>query len=73
MAWQSFTKVLYAVSFAWQLGFLIAVPLVLFMAAGWYLDTIIKSSPLFLVCGVVLGLVTTGYEVYHMLQPLVKQ
>lgn len=65
-------KTFYALSLAWQLGFLIAVPIGGFLILGFWLDKKFNTSPLSLIIGVILGIVITIYEVYHLLVPLIK-
>ncbi len=65
-------KTFYALSLAWQLGFLIAVPLAGFMIAGFWLDKKINSGPFMLLAGMIVGVVITVYEVYHLLAPLIS-
>jgi F0F1-type ATP synthase assembly protein I len=65
-------KTWYAVSFAFQLGFLIAVPIGGFMFLGIWLDETFYTFPLFLIVGILAGLGITLYEVYHFLTPLIK-
>jgi F0F1-type ATP synthase assembly protein I len=66
-------KIFYAVSFAWQLGFLIAVPLGIFLFLGLLLDKHLKTNPLFLIAGGVVALIATFYEVYQWLETIVKK
>ena len=66
-------KVFYALSLAWQLGFLIAVPIGGFLLLGHLADRIFKSQPLFLIIGAAVGLTITIYEVYHLLLLLIKE
>ena len=65
-------KTFYAVSFAWQLGFLIAVPIGGFLLLGYWADGIFHTGPLLLFIGMIVGLSVTVYEVYHSLAPFVK-
>lgn len=44
----------------WELGYSIAIPLVLFALAGRLLDRHFNTSPLFLLLGVLLSLVITS-------------
>lgn len=66
-------KILYALSFAWQLGFLIAAPLTILIIIGLWIDNILKTGPLLVISGVLIGLTITIYEIYHMLLPLIKK
>lgn len=65
-------KTFYALSFAWQLGFLIAIPIGGFLFLGFLADKFLGTKPLFLFVGLVVGVVVTIYEVYHLLLPLIK-
>ena len=66
-------KTFYALSFAWQLGFLIIAPIGGFLLLGFWLDKKFNSSPFILIVGVILGVVITFYEIYHLLVPLIKK
>jgi F0F1-type ATP synthase assembly protein I len=54
-----------ALSLAWELGYLIAIPLIVFALAGRWLDKIFQSSPLFLLIGLFFALVVTTFFVYQ--------
>lgn len=47
------------VGFAWELGYTIAVPAVLFGIGGAYLDKYLHTSPLFLLLGFILAFITS--------------
>lgn len=66
-------KTWYALSLAFQLGFLIAAPILGFILLGLYLDRTYQLFPLFLILGIILGLATTFYEVFHFVSPLIKK
>lgn len=53
-----------------QLGFGIAGPLIVFIAGGVFLDKKIGTSPLFLLVGVVFGLIGAGYAMYDLVRKL---
>jgi F0F1-type ATP synthase assembly protein I len=72
MAQKNEFKIFYAVSFAWQLGFLIVGPIGGFLLLGYWIDKMAGTSPLFLMIGVMIGLGITIYEVYHMLDILIR-
>jgi len=72
MSQQSNVKIFYALSFAWQLGFLIAVPIGGFVVLGIFGDHFFKTQPLFLLLGIIIGCIITSYEVYHLLMPLIQ-
>lgn len=63
----------YAISLAFQLGFLIVVPLSGFMLLGFWGDNLLHSSPWFLLAGTLIGLGLTIYETYYFLLPLIKK
>ncbi len=66
-------KTWYAISFAFQLGFLIIVPIGGFMLLGLWGDRSFQTTPLLLIAGLVVGIFITVYEVYHLLIPLIKE
>ncbi len=53
-----------ALSLAWQLGYSIAIPLVLLALLGRLIDKKIGTSPWFLLTGVILSLVVSTILVY---------
>jgi len=65
-------KTFYALSIAWQLGFLIAVPIGGFLFLGVLGDKFFKTQPFLLLLGLLVGIVITIYEGYHLLAPLIK-
>lgn len=66
-------KIWYAISLAFQLGFLIVVPIGGFMLLGLWGDNYFHTAPLLLITGVVVGVIITAYEVYHLLSPLIRK
>jgi hypothetical protein len=64
-------KTWYALSFAFQLGFLIVVPIAGFMFLGLWGDRVFRSFPFLFFGGIAVGLAVTVYEVYHFLVPLI--
>ncbi|MFA5128649.1 MAG: AtpZ/AtpI family protein [Patescibacteria group bacterium] len=58
------SQVWYALSLAWQLGYSIAVPLVLLALLGRILDKRFDTSPWLLLAGVLLSLVISTFAVY---------
>lgn len=65
-------KTFYALSLAWQLGFIIAVPIGGFLFFGLLADRFFGTEPVLLVVGIFAGVTVTIYEVYHLLIPLIK-
>jgi len=66
-------KIFYALSFAWQLGFLIVVSIGGFLLIGFFLDKKLQTSPLFLLIGFFVGLTVTFYEIYQSVMPIIKE
>ncbi|MDA2935795.1 AtpZ/AtpI family protein [Patescibacteria group bacterium AH-259-L05] len=66
VVWQS-------ISIAMQLGYAIALPLVIFAIAGRILDKQYDSSPIFLLTGVVLSLIISSILVFIKIQRIVKE
>jgi len=65
-------KLWYAISFAFQLGFIVVFPIVGFIVLGLWIDRAFNSTPLLLIVGVFVGFAVTVYEVYHFLIPLIE-
>ncbi len=65
-------KVFYAISLAWQLGFFIAIPIGSFLFIGVLGDRFFKTEPFLLLLGLLIGIIITIYEMYHLLIPLIK-
>ena len=53
-------------------GFFIAACIVLGTFAGLWLDGKLDTKPLFMLVGLVVGLVVATYGVYQMLQPFIS-
>ncbi len=66
-------KLMYALSFAAQLGFLVIAPLAGFIWLGAYLDRTFSTGPTFSLTGLVIGLSVTVYETFHLLAPLIEK
>lgn len=66
-------KLFYAISLALQMGFLIAIPLVLFTVLGIFLDNNFDTFPLFLMIFVGVGLIATFFDVYYLVLPFLKK
>lgn len=54
-----------ALSLAWQLGYTIAIPLVVLALAGRFLDKHFGTSPWLLLAGIFLSLVVSTFAVYY--------
>ena len=66
-------KVLYVLNFAWQLGFTVLIDIGIFAFLGFCLDKILKTKPIFLVLGIVLGPIIAAFQIYSGLTPLLKK
>lgn len=53
-----------SLSLAWELGYMIAVPLVVFALGGRFLDKKINSAPWFLLAGIVFAMIISSISVY---------
>jgi len=65
-------KTFYALSIAWQLGFLIVAPILGFLLVGFWLDKLFNTKPIFMVIGLFVGVVVTIHEVHNLLKPFTK-
>ncbi len=63
-------KELSTLALASQLGFTIAGPLIVFILGGIFLDKKTGTSPLFLLIGVVCGMIGAGYAIYDLVRKL---
>ena len=61
-----------AVGFAWELGYSIAIPLVLFTLGGRLLDKKLGTSPWLLLAGLFFSIIITFYIVYQKLMTIIK-
>ncbi|MBI3115334.1 MAG: AtpZ/AtpI family protein [Candidatus Kerfeldbacteria bacterium] len=62
-----------AVSFAWQLGYTVAIPLVLLTLGGRLLDQRFDTHPWFLITGVVLSIVVSTIALIRKASSLISQ
>ena len=53
-----------ALGFAWNLGYSIAIPLILFALGGRFLDKYMGTSPWFLLGGILFSIIITTFIVY---------
>jgi F0F1-type ATP synthase assembly protein I len=63
----------YAISLAFQLGFLIAIPLSLFLLLGIFLDKKFSLSPVFTILFIVFSFVFLFFEIRNYLLPFLKK
>lgn len=69
--WQS--KLFYAISLGSALGFLTALPLILFLFFGLWLDKKFNTTPLFLILFIVLGFMMTIFEIRYFVLPFLEK
>ncbi len=63
----------YAAALGLELGFLIAVPLVLFLVLGVWLDKRFNAFPICLVSGIIIGLIITFLDIYYLVLPFLNK
>jgi F0F1-type ATP synthase assembly protein I len=61
-----------ALGFAWELGYSIVIPLVVFALAGRLLDKKLGTSPWLLLVGLLLAIVSSSYIVYKKTIKIMK-
>ncbi|MDP1846092.1 MAG: AtpZ/AtpI family protein [Candidatus Moranbacteria bacterium] len=62
-----------ALGLAWELGYTIAVPLVLFALAGRFLDKKLGTSPFLLLAGILLSIGVTSWLVYKKTKEIIEK
>jgi F0F1-type ATP synthase assembly protein I len=62
-----------AASLAWELGYLIAVPLVVLALVGRFFDKKYGTSPWFLLVGIVLSILISSYAVYNKSKEIIDK
>lgn len=60
------------VSLAWELGYIIAVPLAVFAVFGRFLDKKYETSPIFLLCGIILSITVSGILVFKKTKKILE-
>ncbi|MBU1039412.1 AtpZ/AtpI family protein [Patescibacteria group bacterium] len=59
-----------ALGLAWELGYAIALPLIILAVGGRWLDKALDSTPIFMLIGVVLSMFVTSWMIYKKLVKL---
>ncbi|MBI2042372.1 MAG: AtpZ/AtpI family protein [Candidatus Nealsonbacteria bacterium] len=54
-----------AIGLAWELGYMITLPLVVLAVLGRFLDKNYSTSPLFLIAGILLAIAVSGLLVFR--------
>lgn len=57
-----------ALNLAWELGYTIALPIVILGFGGALLDKKLATSPLFLLVGIALSIIISGLAVYRKIK-----
>lgn len=70
--WQR-SKIFYAISLGLEMGFLVAIPLVVFLFVGALLDKKFQTTPLFLAVSVILSFVVMLLELRFFILPFVEK
>ena len=60
------------ISFAYDVGFAIIIPLVVLALLGRFIDQKVGTSPLFLIIGILLSLVSTTVIIYKKTKNFIK-
>ncbi|MBI2638654.1 AtpZ/AtpI family protein [Candidatus Peregrinibacteria bacterium] len=57
-----------ALNLAWELGYTIAIPIVILGFGGAWLDKKLESSPLLLLAGIILSVIISSIAVYRKIK-----
>lgn len=61
-----------ALNLAWELGYIIALPIVILAFGGALLDKKVDTSPLFLLIGILTSVLISGVAVYRKVKNITK-
>jgi len=61
-----------ALSLAFELGYIIAIPIVGFALGGRLLDRKLDTSPLFILLGIFISIILTSYLVYRKTAKIIE-
>lgn len=61
------------ISLAWQLGYIVAVPIVVFALLGRVLDKKLDTEPWLLLAGIFLSIITSTYLVYKKTMSIINK
>ena len=62
-----------ALALVFELGFIVAIPIALGAIGGNYLDGLAHTKSLYLLLGLLLGLISGIYGAYRLLAPFLKR
>lgn len=57
-------------SLAFELGFMIAVPVAIFSLLGGFLDRKLETSPIFILIGIFVSIFVSGYSIYQKIKSI---
>lgn len=63
-------KIFYSLDLAVRLGFSIAIPLIIFILIGRFLDSYFNTFPVFILLGMIVGLASSIFEIFRSVLPL---
>ena len=63
----------YLLKLAWEMGFTIAIPLVILVVVGVILDRTYHTTPFFIIFGITLSIIVSSYGVYRMMLPAINE
>lgn len=64
---------LQAISLVGQVGYTICIPLLIFIGLGAFADDQFHTGPIFVLTGVILGILVSFYSLYQLLKPFLKK
>lgn len=59
------------IGLAWELGYTIAIPIVVLGFGGAYVDKRLGISPLFILTGIALAMALTGFGIYRKIKKII--
>jgi len=62
-----------ALALVGQVGYTVAIPLVIFIAAGVFCDNKLSTKPLCTLIGLGVGMLVSFYSLYRLLKPFIKK
>ena len=62
-----------ALDIAWELGYIIVIPIVILGAGGAYADKKFGTSPLFILIGIVVAFILTSLAAYRKISIITKE
>ncbi|MDD3734909.1 MAG: AtpZ/AtpI family protein [Candidatus Pacebacteria bacterium] len=66
-------NVFYTIFLGLELGFLVALPLVVFLVLGVFLDKKFETFPIFLISGIIIGLILTFVDIRYLILPFLEK